>query len=106
MSIEKVEWYGSYKPYPPTDDGIIATSPMIFDDGPPHRIVIRDLGNEFVVHTQIVELEFPRPRYTDGDYYNKAVPGFAPTASERTALQKAYCCFDRRARKSLRIGED
>jgi hypothetical protein len=36
---------------------IVAASPMVREPGIlPYRIVIRDLGDQFVVHTEVLEL--------------------------------------------------
>ena len=41
---------------PAEESRIIAASPMVHEPGLlPHRIVIRDLGDELVVHTEVLE---------------------------------------------------
>jgi hypothetical protein len=53
------------------DDGVIAHSPVRREKGLlSHRIVIRDLGEQFVVHTQVLE-EGKKPWYNHGDYVPK-----------------------------------
>ncbi|MFI5459173.1 MAG: hypothetical protein ACHRXM_27405 [Isosphaerales bacterium] len=82
---------------------IVAASPVIHETGMlAYRIVIRDLGDQHVVHTQIFE-PGKEPWYHQGDYFPK---GFgAPTApeSDSEALRKAWVRFEERARRSLRM---
>ena len=66
----------------------------------PYRIVIRDLGDQHVVHTQVLE-SGKKPWYHQGDYFPKR--NDAPTAeeSDAEALRKAWARFEERARRSL-----
>ena len=50
---------------------IVAASPVVHDSGMlPYRIVIRDLGDQLVVHTEVFELG-KQPWYHQGDYFLK-----------------------------------
>jgi hypothetical protein len=83
------------------DPRIVAASPMVHEPGLlPYRIVIRDLGDQHVVHTQVFEPE-REPWYHQGDYFPKR--GDMPTAgeSDAEALRKAWARFEERARRSL-----
>jgi hypothetical protein len=83
------------------DPGIVAASPMVHEPGLlPHRIVIRDLGDQHVVHTQVFE-PGKKPWYHQGDYFSK--PSVAPTAgeSDSEALRRAWTRFEERSRRSL-----
>jgi hypothetical protein len=64
-----------------TDDPkIVAASPMFHEPGLlPYRIVIRDVGNQHVVHTQVFETG-KKPWYHQGDYF--PTRGGAATAEE------------------------
>ena len=65
----------------------------------PYRIVIRDLGDEHVVHTTGAGAR-KKPRYHQGDYFKK--PGDARLReSDAEALRKAWARFEERARRSL-----
>ncbi len=82
---------------------IVATSPVVHEPGVlPYRIVIRDLGDQFVVHTEVFEPD-KKPWYHQGDYFPKH--NDAPTAAESdaAALRKAWARFEERARRSLRM---
>jgi hypothetical protein len=82
---------------------IVAASPLVHESGTlPHRIVIRDLGDQHVVHTQVFETG-KEPWYHQGDYFPKQCD--APTAgeSDAEALRKAWARFEERARHSLRM---
>jgi hypothetical protein len=82
---------------------IVAASPMVYESGMlPYRIVIRDLGDQFVVHTEVIEPK-KKPWYHHGDYFPKR--NDAPTAkeSDAIALRKAWTRFEERARRSLRM---
>ena len=54
------------------EDGIIAMSPQITGEPHtlPHRIVLRDLGSEFVVHMQVINENGARS-YFHGNYVPK-----------------------------------
>ena len=85
------------------DKTIIAASPMV--QGPcecPHRIVIRDLGDQYVVHTQIFD-GVQKPYFHQGDYFvktNDSAPVAHPPAD---ALCKAWARFEERVRRSLQM---
>ena len=85
------------------DPRIVAESPVVHEPGLlPYRIVIRDLGDEHVVHTQVLE-PGRKPWYHQGDYFKKR--GDAPTSgeSDAEAWRKAWVRFEERARRSLRM---
>jgi hypothetical protein len=80
---------------------IIAASPVVHESGMlPYRIVIRDLGDQHVVHTQVFE-RGQEPWYHQGDYFPKGCD--APTAEESDAevLRRAWTRFEERVRRSL-----
>jgi hypothetical protein len=77
----------------PKDD-IIASSPIVQGDGQmAHRIVIRNVGQKFVVHTQIFDGE--KSFFHHGDYF--------PTRGDADALKKARERFEVRARVILQM---
>jgi hypothetical protein len=62
---------------------IIAASHVVHESGMlPYRIVIRDLGDQLVVHTEVLE-PGREPWYRQGDYFPK--PDDAPTLKESDA---------------------
>jgi hypothetical protein len=74
----------------------VALSPLIQEDGTfPHRIVIRDMGDQYVVHTQVVE-PGRKAWYHNGDYFPKRDGNTA-------ALEKAWERFEARSRSALRM---
>ena len=79
------------------EDGIIAMSPQITGEPHtlPHRIVLRDLGSEFVVHMQVINENGARSYY-HGNYVPKR---------DVTALAKAWAHFERRARRTMNLEE-
>jgi hypothetical protein len=82
---------------------IIAASPVVHESGTlPYRIVIRDLGGQHVVHTEVFE-PGEEPWYHQGDYFPER--NEAPTAeeSDAAALRKLWTRFEERARQSLRM---
>jgi hypothetical protein len=84
-------------------DGVIAMSPIVDDRSEmPHRIVIRDIRKQFVVHTQCLPRNGDKPYYLSGNYFPYGM--FSDGDDRTAALRKAYTCFDRRARRSLHIG--
>jgi hypothetical protein len=87
----------------PKDD-IIASSPMVQGSCEcPHRIVIRDLGDKYVVHTQVCD-GVRKPYFHQGDYFTKtndSAPIAHPPSAE--ALCKAWARFEERARRSLQM---
>ena len=83
------------------DPRIVAASPVVHEPGLlPYRIVIRDLGDQHVVHTQVFE-PGRKPWYHQGDYFPKR--GDAPTSGEShsESLRKAWARFEERARRSI-----
>ena len=83
------------------DSKVIASSPLIREPGLlPHRIVIRELGDQYVVHTQVIE-PGKKPWYHQGDYFPKQ--SAAPTAgtSDTQSLRKAWVRFEARCRRLL-----
>jgi hypothetical protein len=80
---------------------IIAASPVVHEAGMlPYRIVIRDLGDQHVVHTQVLA-PGREPWYHQGYYFRKR--GDAPTAqeSDAEAMRKDWTRCEERARRSL-----
>jgi arylsulfatase A-like enzyme len=75
---------------------VIAHSPMIEGHGQfPHRIVLRDLGDQFVVHTEVHEPE-KKPWYCQGNYVQKR-------PDEHDAIRRAWKHFERRSRHALSL---
>ncbi len=68
----------------------------------PYRIVIRDLGDQHVVHTEVLEPGKER-WYHQGDYFPKRSDAATPDESDAVALRKAWARFEERARRSLRV---
>ncbi len=80
---------------------IVAASPLVHEPGLlPYRIVIRDLGNQFVVHTEVNEPN-KKPWYHQGDYFPKRNGATTADKSDAAALRKAWARFEERARLSL-----
>ena len=88
----------------PTEESrIVAASPVVHEPGLlPHRIVIRDLGDELVVHTEVLE-PGKKPWYHQGDYFPKRNGAGTAKESDATALHKAWARFEERVRRSLRF---
>jgi hypothetical protein len=86
-------------------DGIIAMSPTVPSDAQTlaHRIVIRDLGDSFVVHMQIFEGD--RHYFESGNYFPKRSSAPTVAESDRRALREAYEKFDERSRRILAMPE-
>jgi hypothetical protein len=83
----------------PVDKTIVATSPEIQGNMElPHRLVIRDLGDQYVVHMQIYEKG--RTYFHAGIYFPKK-----DDPSPNASLKKAWACFERRTRVALGVGE-
>jgi hypothetical protein len=77
------------------ETGVIAMSPLIIECcSMPHRIAIRDLGDQFVVHMQVFEDR--RHFCHHGHYFNKSNAVASVAISDRAAVVKGYMCFDRR----------
>jgi len=82
---------------------IVAASPVVHESGMlPYRIVIRDLGDQHVVHTQVLE-PGKEPWYHQGDYFPKRADAPTSGESDTAALRKAWARFEERARRSLRM---
>jgi hypothetical protein len=85
------------------DAGIVAASPVVHESGMlPYRIVIRDLGDQHVVHTQVLE-PGRAPWYHQGDYFPKRNEAATAQESDAQALRKAWARFEERVRHSLRL---
>jgi hypothetical protein len=86
------------------DKTIIAASPMVQGSCEcPHRIVIRDLGTQYVVHTQVFD-GVQKPWFHQGDYFTKtndSAPIAHPPGAE--GLCKAWARFEERVRRSLQM---
>jgi hypothetical protein len=83
------------------DPRIVTASPVVHEPGLlPHRIVIRDLGDQFVVHTQVFEPE-KKPWYHQGDYFLKQCDPSTAGKSDADVLRKAWARFEERTRRSL-----
>jgi hypothetical protein len=83
------------------DGEIIAQSPIVHDHGAqPCRIVIRDLGDEFVVHTQILSAG-SGTSFVWGHYFRKECHAPTPAESNRAALRRAWLNFEQRSRDLL-----
>ena len=86
-----------------SDSRIVAASPVVHEPGVlPFRIVIRDLGDQHVVHTEVFEPD-KEPWYHQGDYFPKLNDALTAEESDAAALRKAWARFEERARRSLRI---
>jgi hypothetical protein len=82
---------------------IIAASPVVHESGMlPYQIVIRDLGDQHVVLTEVLE-PGREPWYLQGDYFTKRRN--VPTADESDAatLREAWARSEERAHRSLRM---
>ena len=82
---------------------IVAASPVVHESGMlPYRIVIRDLRDQYVVHTEVFEPD-KEPWYHQGDYFPKRCDAPTPDESDAAAFRKAWARFEERARRSLRM---
>lgn len=82
---------------------IVAASPFVHEPGVlPYRIVIRDLGDQFVVHTEVLESD-KEPWYHQGDYFPTRNDAPNAAESDAVALRKAWARFEERARRSLHM---
>ena len=82
---------------------IVAASPMVHEPGVlPYRIVIRDMGDQFVVHTEAIEPD-KKPWYHQGDYFPRRRDATNAEKSDATALRKAWARFEERSRLSLHM---
>ena len=85
------------------DGEIIAYSPTVRKDGSqPYRIVIRDFGHEFVVHTQVL-LTVGGTSFIWDHYFRKDRGGVRSEQLEKAALRKAWLNFEQRSRDILGI---
>ena len=79
------------------DPRFIAASPIAHEPGLlPYRIVIRELDDEYVVHTQVLE-PGRKPVYHQGDYFQKRNDARTTNESVAKALRKAWARFEERA---------
>jgi hypothetical protein len=86
-----------------TESKIVATSPVVQESGVlPFRIVIRDLVDQFVVHTEVFEPN-KEPWYHQGDYFPKRSEAATAQDSDAAALRNAWARFEERVRRSLRM---
>ena len=82
---------------------IVAASPVVHESGTlPYRIVIRDLGDQHVVHTEVFE-PGRTPWYHQGDYFPKRSDALTAEESDSEALRRAWARFEERVRRSLRM---
>jgi hypothetical protein len=82
---------------------IVAGSPVVHEPGMlPYRLVIRDLGDEYVVHTQVLE-PGREPWFHQGDYFRKRDDAPNIHESDVQARRKAWVRFEERARRSLHV---
>jgi hypothetical protein len=85
------------------DPRIIAASPVVHESGTlRYRIVIRDLGDRHIVHTQVFE-PGKAPWYHQGDYFPKRCSAPNLGESDAETLRRAWARFEERARHSLRM---
>jgi hypothetical protein len=83
------------------DPTIVAASRIVHEPGLlPHRIVIRDLGDRHVVHTEVFEPGM-KPWYHQGDYFPNRNGAGTGGESDVEALRDARVCFEERTRRSL-----
>jgi hypothetical protein len=100
--MQKIQW----SEMTAVDKTIIAASPMVQGScESPHRIVIRDLGDQYVVHMQIFD-DAQKPYFDQGDYFTKTKDS-APIAHPPGALGlcKAWARFEERVRLSLQMSK-
>ena len=84
------------------EPSIVAASPVVHESGTlPYRIVIRDLGDQHVVHTEVFE-PGRTPWYHQGDYFPKRSDALTAEESDSEALRRAWARFEERVRRSLR----
>jgi hypothetical protein len=82
---------------------IVAASPVVHEPGMvPYRLVIRDLGDDYVVHTQVLEAG-REPWFHQGDYFRKRDDAQTVHESDAQARRKAWVRFEERARRSLHM---
>ncbi len=68
----------------------------------PYRIVIRDLGHQHFVHTQVFE-PGEGPWYHQGNYFPERCDAPTSGESDAEALRKAWTRLEERTRQSLRM---
>lgn len=93
------------------NNDVIASSPIIQGPGEqPHRIVLRDLGGEFVVHLQVIPVtpspfRIQSPHYLYGQYVRYGgIVRYAETREE--VLPRAWALFEAKCRNYLGINVD
>ena len=80
---------------------IVAASPTVHEPGLlPYRIVIRDMGEQLVVHTEVIETG-KTPWFHHGDYFPTGNDAATAEGSGTPTLRKAWARFEDRARRSL-----
>lgn len=97
---ETLEIHGSVQLQAATD--IIATSPWVRGHGElPHRIVLRDDGNTFIIHTQVADMACGQATkaYFEGGSYFRYGRSRQPARDE--ALAFAWKRFETRSRVHL-----
>jgi hypothetical protein len=88
---------------PKPEGDIIASSPIVTEDGcQPYRIVIRDLGDEFVVHTEVLP-KIGGSTFVWGHYFRKNLNGETTHECDTAPLRRAWRNFEKRSRDSLGI---
>lgn len=105
--MNKIEWL----PMKAFDETVIAASPVIKQPATmAYRVVVRDLGDKFVVHDECIE-EGRKPYFACGNYFPKSVRKLGgkygrDDDSDMVALQKAWKVFEKRSRRLLGMPKD
>jgi len=83
----------------PSQD-VVATGPWVKGPGElPHRVVLREVRSEFIVHLQVIDTDLGHAFYTHGNYYP------CPLATvPAKPLASAWTTFEDRVRRGLDIG--
>jgi hypothetical protein len=101
--MNKIEWQPMKAVQ---DDGIIAMSPTVpaSEHTLAYRIVIRDLGDQYVVHQQVFERN-PRDGhyFTTGNYFQRRREVESSDTPDWEALRAAYAKFDELSRNILNV---
>lgn len=86
------------------EHNIIATSPTIPADEYTlaHRIVIRDWGDQYVVHMQVFERN-GAVSFNHGNYFKKRPVLVSKETPDWDALREAYEKFDERSRRIMGV---
>ena len=97
--MTKIEW----SELTAVDKTVIAASP-VFQGAceVPHRIVLRDLGKQYVVHMQCFD-GHRRPYFHQGDYFPKTNDSSPVAKPPAEALCKAWARFEERVRRTLQL---